>query len=161
MSTFSKEYASGFKNRLVEAMGDESAHSVAKRAEISYTAFRGYLDGSVPGADKANQIAKALKISVAWLVAGEGDKYEGFASKEQNANAQMTNFHNDLKAITPDIVEKAVASLYEYLERNDREIDARSFGVAAALLCEMAAASGGFNQGLVDRLSRLPPEKSR
>lgn len=61
-----------FADRLRRAIGDVSIHSFSRRAGISNTALRSYLKGSVPGIDKAVQIAAAARVSLLWLITGEG-----------------------------------------------------------------------------------------
>ena len=45
--------------RIKLAMGKENAHAFAKRAGLGYSLMRQYLEGSVPGLDKAAQIARS------------------------------------------------------------------------------------------------------
>lgn len=62
-----------FSERLKIALKSESVNSFAKKAGISESVVRKYLEGgSLPSIDKAVKIADAANVSVAWLVAGEG-----------------------------------------------------------------------------------------
>jgi transcriptional regulator with XRE-family HTH domain len=61
-------------DRLKELMGGASVLGFAKRCGIPGTTMRQYLAGSVPGADKAAQIAERTGVSLVWLVTGRGPK---------------------------------------------------------------------------------------
>ncbi|WP_321448450.1 helix-turn-helix transcriptional regulator [uncultured Cohaesibacter sp.] len=60
------------KERLKQLVGQESVLSFAQKCEIGESSMRKYLDGRVPGLDKAAQIAKACNVSLQWLATGEG-----------------------------------------------------------------------------------------
>lgn len=62
-------------DRLREIIGQGSVHAFAKRCEVSGTAMRQYLEGSIPSADKAARIASQSGVNLQWLVTGEGPKY--------------------------------------------------------------------------------------
>jgi phage repressor protein C with HTH and peptisase S24 domain len=56
----------------MEALGDETVYSLAKRTGISESLIRKYTAGSsIPRADRAALIARALKVDLGWLVAGD------------------------------------------------------------------------------------------
>ena len=63
-----------FAERLVEAIGDESVNSFAKRCEISEGSVRNYLKGGLPGADIALKMSDAAGVDFLWLVSGRGNK---------------------------------------------------------------------------------------
>ncbi|SDA39538.1 Phage repressor protein C, contains Cro/C1-type HTH and peptisase s24 domains [Mesorhizobium qingshengii] len=62
-----------FHERLSLAMAGESAHAFAKRAGLSDSSFRQYLQGSMPGLDNLVLIANAAEVSLDWLALGRGE----------------------------------------------------------------------------------------
>ncbi|SDH90334.1 S24 family peptidase [Roseospirillum parvum] len=64
----------GLAERLRLALGDESVNALAGRSGVRESSIRQYLAGSIPGADKAAQLAAALGVSIDWLVTGAGPK---------------------------------------------------------------------------------------
>ncbi|MGD9861506.1 MAG: helix-turn-helix transcriptional regulator [Marinobacterium sp.] len=64
---------STFSSRLLALKGEhESESKFAQRCNTPLSSMRKYLAGSVPGIDKAAEIAKALNVSLSWLATGEG-----------------------------------------------------------------------------------------
>lgn len=61
-----------FADRLQIAIGDESIHAFARRADIPDSTLRQYLRGSVPGMDKVLQLSEAAGVTLDWLVAERG-----------------------------------------------------------------------------------------
>lgn len=59
-----------FLERLKSSIKNESVLGVSRRAGISQSVLRRYLDGSLPGIDKAVALAKATGVSLEWLVTG-------------------------------------------------------------------------------------------
>ncbi|MDC9616291.1 helix-turn-helix transcriptional regulator [Xenorhabdus khoisanae] len=60
-----------FKDRLRQAMGNESGNSLAKRCGISEAAIRTYLSGKTyPSLDKLALLAKKCEVSIEWLANG-------------------------------------------------------------------------------------------
>lgn len=86
-----------------------------------------------------HRIAIASDLSSEWLLTGD---FEDFATQSA-------------KKITPEIIESAVGALYQHLETHHRQMDSKSFGEAAAILCDLCASKGGFDPNLLDRLTRL------
>lgn len=68
----SKETEKLFSERLRIALKGESVNSLALRCGLRESLVRKYLSGSVPGIDKAAQLATALGVSLDWL-AGRDD----------------------------------------------------------------------------------------
>lgn len=66
----------GFSNRLREALGKRSVNAVAQEAGMSEGVLRKYLNGSIPGIDKAEDLARVLAVSFSWLATGKGDRHE-------------------------------------------------------------------------------------
>ena len=62
------------KDRLREAIGDESQASFARRAGVAESVFRKYLAGAQPSTDRLVAIADAAGVNIAWLAAGRGPK---------------------------------------------------------------------------------------
>lgn len=78
LSSSPSEPESGkFSERLREAIGSQSVLAFSKECGISDSLVRKYLGGSLPGTDNLVIMARAAKVSIAWLAAGEGDKYLG------------------------------------------------------------------------------------
>ncbi|TBR38132.1 LexA family transcriptional regulator [Marinomonas agarivorans] len=77
-----------FKDRLKEAIGDESVRSFSKRCGISESVIRKYLAGSHPVLDKLPKIAEATNKSMEWLVSGA-----------QSVEQQEKQFHDDFVLI--------------------------------------------------------------
>jgi len=61
-----------FSERLRIAIGNESTNRFAKKCGIGESLVRKYLNGSLPGIDKALAMARASGVSLDWLVSGEG-----------------------------------------------------------------------------------------
>ena len=61
----------GFSQRLKQAIGNRSIHSVAKSCGMSDSLIRKYLSGSLPGLDKALILAKETGVSLEWLATGQ------------------------------------------------------------------------------------------
>ncbi|PZQ46339.1 MAG: hypothetical protein DI551_05335 [Micavibrio aeruginosavorus] len=101
------------------------------------------------------RLVKAAKISPIWLISGEGDKLAGFEAKPQSPYGHFPLINNDLKGITPDIVQQGVAALKKRLDSRNMDMPPESFGQAAAIICETAAATGGFSESLIDRLLKV------
>ncbi|MDB6374404.1 helix-turn-helix domain-containing protein [Photorhabdus bodei] len=64
-----------FKDRLRQAMGDESGNSFARRCGISEAALRTYLSGKTyPALDKLAVLAEKCEVSIEWLAIGKNSK---------------------------------------------------------------------------------------
>lgn len=75
LSSSRVELESGkFSERLKEAIGAQSVLAFSKECGISDSLIRKYLAGSLPGTDNLVSMARAAKVSIAWLAAGEGQK---------------------------------------------------------------------------------------
>lgn len=64
----------GFSERLSEVMAGRSKNAFAKLVGVSEGAIRQYLEGSLPGIDKAAMIALRTGVRLNWLILGEGPK---------------------------------------------------------------------------------------
>ena len=146
MSTFPDEDKKSFADRLKEVMGNESAHSFAKRAGVSYTAFRGYLDGGEPGFFKAIALAEAGNVSLEWLATGQ----------EPRKTATLTDERApDGVHFSPALVAKSAAAFKGYLDKNGMDMDPESFGDAVSLLCVMGAGHENIDVALIERLVKF------
>lgn len=58
-------------DRLYILIGEESVSSFARRAGISDSLLRKYLNGTQPGAENIGAIAKACGCTIDWIVTGE------------------------------------------------------------------------------------------
>ncbi|TDB51522.1 helix-turn-helix domain-containing protein [Photorhabdus khanii] len=64
-----------FKDRLKQAIGNESGNSFAKRCGISEAALRTYLSGKTyPSLDKLAILAEKCEVSIEWLANGGNSK---------------------------------------------------------------------------------------
>ncbi|SKA59678.1 XRE family transcriptional regulator [Enterovibrio nigricans] len=70
MRSLYQEQIDRFKDRLMEAIGDESVRSFSKRCGISESVIRKYLADSYPNVDKLPRIAEATGRSIEWLLTG-------------------------------------------------------------------------------------------
>ncbi|AYM56339.1 LexA family transcriptional regulator [Agrobacterium tumefaciens] len=62
-----------FAERLETAIAKfESVHAFSKKADISDSMLRKYLEGSMPGLDKLIKIADAADVTLDWLAANRG-----------------------------------------------------------------------------------------
>lgn len=61
----------GFSRRLKDLIGPDSVRSFSRLTGIGSTTLQKYLDGAVPGLDKAARIAAARGVSLEWLATGE------------------------------------------------------------------------------------------
>lgn len=77
--------ASSFSGRLRIALKGETVNGFAKRSGVPEGSLRQYLNGTMPGIDKAELIAVAAGVSLDWLIAnrpsavvdGATDRYPG------------------------------------------------------------------------------------
>lgn len=60
----------GLSKRIKQAMGSESARSIARRAGISDSTLRSILAGARPTVDNLTALAHALGVSLDWLATG-------------------------------------------------------------------------------------------
>ena len=103
-----------FGGRLKTAMGDISVYKLAQMTGLSHTVLHKYLqDVSIPGIDKADEIATALNVSFLWLTKGEGSM-----KLEENRNPDILAPEN-LKKITVDLY--TVVSTIEDLSKKSRQ----------------------------------------
>lgn len=64
------ELHGSFATRLRSLVGPRSVREFARLTGIGNTTLQKYLDGAVPGLDKAQQIAAACEVSLEWLATG-------------------------------------------------------------------------------------------
>jgi transcriptional regulator with XRE-family HTH domain len=70
---------SELKDRLRQVIGDESGNGFARRAGVTESALRKYLDGAMPSADRLVKLALAGDVSIEWLATGQGPRYRAAA----------------------------------------------------------------------------------
>ncbi|MBY0322525.1 MAG: hypothetical protein K2X72_27650 [Reyranella sp.] len=64
----------GVTARLKELLGEDDVAGFARECGIKDGTMRQYLKGSVPGLDKAAQIALAKRVNLKWLATGRGPR---------------------------------------------------------------------------------------
>lgn len=79
--------ADGITGRLHELMGEEGPAAFARKCGIPDSSMRQYLKGSIPGADKAAQIADRNGVTLQWLITGEGPQFPAAAGAPPPAAA--------------------------------------------------------------------------
>ena len=93
-----------FKQMLRNEMEfqDIKVKELALRTGISQRTLEGYIGtrGSIPPADVAVKIAKALNVSVEYLVTGENEK-----ANRENASNMFELFSSDKKFLLKDIID--------------------------------------------------------
>lgn len=85
------DFSAEFTKRLRELIADfdpKSDRAFARRAGIGPTNLQNYLNGALPRADKAAQIADATGVSIEWLITGRGEKYPRSSSVAAPGNAE-------------------------------------------------------------------------
>ncbi|HFQ5182522.1 TPA: XRE family transcriptional regulator [Vibrio vulnificus] len=89
MRSLYQEQIDRFKERLLEALGEESVRSFSKRCGISESVIRKYLAGSYPNVDKLPRIAEATGRSIEWLLTGT----------ENTSNEKVISFNEEFVLI--------------------------------------------------------------
>lgn len=74
-STSVTEVECGITQRINELAIGISTNAFAQKCGIPESSMRKYLAGSIPGTDRAVQIAKACGVSLEWLATGEGSMH--------------------------------------------------------------------------------------
>ena len=108
-----------FASRLIEAVGQQSARSVAAKCGMSDTVLRKYLNGeSTPNVERLVAISEVLGVTVEWLATGKGYKtYEKIdlpsrysSVREPTASYQTENSSSALitSAIANKLIEVAI-----------------------------------------------------
>lgn len=77
-STSKPEPETDIAARIKLLIGDESVSAFARRSDIGESLMRQYLSGSIPGADKLVQVARAGNANIEWLATGEGPMRRGY-----------------------------------------------------------------------------------
>lgn len=72
LSGSSDKPGSGIAARLELLKSKQAVNAFAQKCGVSESLMRKYLAGSIPGADKLVQLARANGVHIAWLAAGEG-----------------------------------------------------------------------------------------
>ncbi len=86
-------------DRIKLLQGGDSVSVFAKKCGFRESTLRGYLSGSIPSIDKADQIAKAAGVNLQWLVSGEGERESSSAiSSEMSEFALIPGFNIQISA---------------------------------------------------------------
>jgi len=80
----------GITARLRELMGSRKLAAFARDCGIAASSMRQYLDGSIPGAEKAAQIAARCNVSLVWLITGEGPKAQNQSVVDKPKSAEIS-----------------------------------------------------------------------
>lgn len=106
-----------FSRRLEKLISDHdtSAAAVGRAVGTSHVSIGNYLEGRVPRWDIAKKIADHFKVSVEWLLEGEGDAEGGVKEEAVEYKAPLVS-HIDWKERALAAEEK-LASLKEQLQR--------------------------------------------
>lgn len=121
-----------FGGRLKTAMEDMSVYKLAQMTGLSHTVLHKYLqDVSIPGIDKADEIAKALNVSFLWLTKGEGSM-----RLEESRNPDILAPEN-LKKVTVDLytVVLAIEDLSKKSGGQKKEVLSETLARDVALRC--------------------------
>lgn len=98
---------STFATRLLELIGEANRSAFARKSGISETSIRQYLAGTMPGIDKAMQIADAADVEPLWLIAGRGPKDR---SQSQSMSGGQAPLDAELLREIVEIVENALSA---------------------------------------------------
>lgn len=63
-----------FAVRLADALTGKKAAAIAREIDVAPSSLQRYLSGSIPAADTALKLARALGVSAEWLIAGTGPR---------------------------------------------------------------------------------------
>lgn len=77
-----------FADRLRALIGEASQSEFARRCGIGESSLRQYLAGSIPGIDKAVQIASGTGASLEWLITGESSRDSATGASHKVAGTQ-------------------------------------------------------------------------
>lgn len=124
-----------FAARLTEVMERRkiSAYAMEKHTGIAQTLVRKYMKGSsIPGADKLVAMAKALNVSVTWLATGQEDQAPlgqpqiDYDKLEEVMIKTLRLFQDRGVKIKPESQARIIRLIYEYVQRQGKEMDAAS-----------------------------------
>jgi len=121
-----------FGSRLKTAMDDISVYKLAQMTGLSHTILHKYLqDVSMPGIDKADELATALKVSFLWLAKGEG------AMKPKTKSNPDILTPENLKKINVDLytVVLAIEGSIKKANKEEGEIEPETLAQDVALRC--------------------------
>ncbi len=109
--------------RLLEVADDQFAQGVsrtefARRCGLSEAAFRKYLGGTQPSADRLVTIADTAGVNVLWLAAGRGPKKGAAPSQVQQQTIQPA----PAPALNPELLQAAIEGVAEGLRRINRTV---------------------------------------
>lgn len=134
----------GLGKRIREAMGGESARSVARQAGISDSTLRSILAGARPTVDNLAALAGALGVSLDWLATGADPRLA-------NAEGARAPLYADLDALAAAVPPCAALELPEALLRTRLGGAARSFAAVTIGDDAMAPTLAEGDVALLDR----------
>lgn len=109
-------------DRLRQLVGSGSTNAFAKKCELPATSIRQYLDGSIPGADKAAQIAERNDVSLLWLVTGQGPMRP----------ANVPGYSGPV--LYEDAIRQIVETVVDWLNEEQLELDGDKFWQVVMIL---------------------------
>lgn len=121
-----------FAARLNEAMGSMTPYSMEKKTGIAQSLVRKYLAAqSVPGLDKAVVMAKIVGVSLQWLATGKeipplGQPQIDYDKLEEVTTKTLRLFQERKVTIKPEAQARVIRLIYEYVQRQGKEMDAAS-----------------------------------
>lgn len=112
-----EEIEENFATRLRSAVVSANLNvaKLAVRAEIESALIRHYLMGGLPGIKNAAKLARALNVSVGWLVAGENPRWPEHPEPETGRSRLMQLAH-ELR-VRNEQLEDAIAALHGHSVR--------------------------------------------
>lgn len=115
---FSTEESDAFIERLKSIISTESLSSFAKRCGFGESLLRKYLNGAVPGIDKAIAIAEKNGRTVEWLLTGDWPEYKSDLRRAlEYASVDPSEIIKNFTGI--DIVNKESPALVLPIDRKD------------------------------------------
>lgn len=108
------EGPTGFSLRLADALTGKTAAAIAREIGVAPSSLQRYLSGSIPAADTALKLAKALGVSAEWLIAGSGPR-DVLPTSANSAGARLFDAASAEWVFVPryrfDLVMTAVSSV--------------------------------------------------
>lgn len=98
-----------FIKRFKEIFDQANAATIAEKLGVTHTTASNYLKGRLPAADVLIAIADQTKVSLNWLLTGDGQKYALDFSKHELKAIEEVGSHlrkNDAQTITQLVREK-------------------------------------------------------
>ncbi len=112
---------SSFADRLKVLMGNENESKFAQKCNIPLSTMRKYLSGSIPGLDKAAQIAQINNVSLEWLATGDGAvvRKDNYDIENRRIISILKDDQKAIKELDDDISDKLKPRFAAYAELKD------------------------------------------